>query len=66
MCLLSLQLRPSFVSFVFDFNTSLNDVAPVYPMLFPVYVKRNEKSELLINVFCMSSFFVLHPSDLVQ
>ena len=47
---------------MFDFNDSLNDVAPVSPMLFPVDVKRNEKSELLMDVFCVS-FFCLHPSD---
>ena len=34
--LLSLQLRSSFVSVVFDFNASLNDVAPVPPMALSV------------------------------
>ena len=34
--LLSSQLRLSFVSVVFDFNASLNDIVPVSPMLFPV------------------------------
>ena len=34
--LLSSQLRLSFVSVVFDFNTSLNDAAPVSPMLLSV------------------------------
>ena len=48
MCLLSLssQHRSSFVSVVFDFNDSLNDVAPVSPTLLPVDAMRNEKSEL--------------------
>ena len=41
----------SSVSVVFDFNASLNDIAPVSPTLFPVYVKRIKKSELLIYVF---------------
>ena len=42
MCLLLYSLhRLSSVSVVFDFNDSLNDVAPVYPMLLPVDV--NEK-----------------------
>ena len=41
--LLSSQLRLSFVSVVFDFNTSLNDVAPDSPMSLPVDVKRKEK-----------------------
>ena len=46
------------MSVVFDFNASLNDVAPVSPMLFPVDVMRMEKSELLMDVFCVS-FFLL-------
>ena len=29
-------LKLSFVSVVFDFNASLNDIAPVSPMSFPV------------------------------
>ena len=37
------------VSAVFDFNNSLNDVAPVSPMLLSVVVKRNEKNELLMD-----------------
>ena len=41
--LLSSQSRLSTVSVVFDFNASLNDVAPVYPMMLPVDVVRNEK-----------------------
>ena len=36
--LLPLQLRLSFVSVAFDFNASLNDIAPVSPMLLPVDV----------------------------
>ena len=47
------------MSVVFDFNDSLNDVAPVYPMLLSVDVKRKEKSELLMDVFCVSSFFII-------
>ena len=58
MCLLSFALPPrsSFVSVVFDFNDSLNDDAPVAPILFPVEMMRTEKSELLMDVFCVSSF----------
>ena len=38
MCiLLSSQLRSSLVSVVFDFNDSLNDVAPLFPISFSVY-----------------------------
>ena len=63
MPFLSSPLKLSFVSVVFDFNDSLNDVAPVPPILLSVYVLRNEKSELLMSVFCVSSFFCLHNSD---
>ena len=51
------------MSVVFDFNASLNDVAPVSPMVLPVDVMGKEKSELLMDVFCVSSFFCLHNSD---
>ena len=43
---------------MFDFNPSLNAVAPVSPIPLPVDVDRKEKSELLMNVFCVSSFFL--------
>ena len=45
MCAVSfvLQLRLSFVSVVFDFNASLNDVAPVSSILLPVDLMRKEK-----------------------
>ena len=55
--------RSNTVSVVFNFSDSLNDVASVFPMLFPVDKKRNEKSELLIDVICVSSFFCIHDSD---
>ena len=55
----------SFVSVVFDFNDSLNDVVPVYPILLSVDGKRKEKSDLLMDVICVS-FFCLHPSDRAQ
>ena len=44
------------MSVVFDFNDSLNDIAPVSPISFTVVVKRNEKSELLMDAICVSSF----------
>ena len=45
------------MSVVFDFNASLNDVAPVSPMLLPVDEIRKGKSELLMDVFlCLLSF----------
>ena len=61
--LLSSRLRLSFVSVVFDFNASLNDVAPLSPMLFSVYVKGKEKSDLLMDFFCVSSLLCLHYLD---
>ena len=66
MCVLyslSSLSRLSSVSVVFDFNDSLNDVVPVSPMLLPVDVMIIEKSDLLMDVFCVSSFFCLHNSD---
>ena len=51
---------------VFDFNDSLNDVAPVSLILLSVDVKRNEKGELLTDAICVSSFFCIHNSDQVQ
>ena len=58
MCvfLLSSQPRLSSVSVVFVFIASLNDVAPMFPILFPVDVIKIEKSDLLMDVFCVSSF----------
>ena len=54
-CILSYSLhRLSFFSVVFDFNTSLNDVAPVSSMLLPV--AKGKKNDLLMNVF--ECFFV--------
>ena len=55
MCVVSLSShsRSSFVSVVFDFNASLNDVAPVSPILFPVEFIRMEKSGLLMDVICV-------------
>ena len=64
--LLSLLQRASFVSVVFDFNASLNDVAPVSPMLLTVDVMRKGKGELLAHVFCVSSFFCLHNAERVS
>ena len=49
--LLSPLSRLSSVSVVFDFSDSLNDVAPLSPILLPFYAKRKEKSDLLIDVF---------------
>ena len=51
--LLCSRLRSSFVSVVFDFSASLNDVAPVSPMLFPVDLMRMEKSGLSVDAICV-------------
>ena len=42
--LLSSQIRLSFVSVVFDFNASLNDVTPVSPISSSVDLMKMEKS----------------------
>ncbi len=48
------------MSVVFDFNASLNDFVPVSPMPLPIDTMRMENSGLLMDVFCVSSFFCLH------
>ena len=50
------------MSVVFDFNDSLNDTAPVSPILLSVDDTKREKSELLMDVFCVS-FFCLHSPE---
>ena len=45
--------RLSSVSAVFDFNASLIDVAPVFPILFSVDERRMKKSGLLMEVICV-------------
>ena len=61
--LLSSPLRLSSVSVAFDFSASLNDVTPVSPILLSAYVIRKGLSDVLMNVFCVSSFFCLHPTE---
>ena len=41
---------------VFDFNASLSEAAPLSPILNPVYLKKMEKSGLLMNVIWVVSF----------
>ena len=53
----------SSVSVVLDFSASLNDDAPVSPILLSVDVTRKEKSSLFVNGFCVSSVFCLHNPD---
>ena len=57
-CLLYSQLRSSFMSAVFDFSASLNDVAPFSPILFPVGLMGIEKSGLLMDSICVFVSFV--------
>ena len=59
--LLTSRLRSSTVSVLFDFNASLNDVAPLSLILFPVDLMRTEKSGLFIMPFVC--FFSLHNKD---
>ena len=47
------------MSVVFDFSDPLNDVAPMFPISLSVDVKRDEKSDLLMDAFCVS-FFCIH------
>ena len=51
--LLYSRLRLSFVIDVFDFNASLNDFAPLSPMLFTVDMMRLKKSGLLMDTICV-------------
>ena len=46
---LVLHQMESSVSVVFDFNTSVNDTLPVYPILFPVDLMRTKKCGLLMD-----------------
>ena len=45
---------------MFDFNDSLNDVAPASPMPFTVDMNKNGNNELM-NVFCVSYFLLSSP-----
>ena len=48
------------MSVVFDFSASLNDVAPLSPMLLSVDLTRMEKSGLLIDVIYVSFLLSSH------
>ena len=58
--LLSSQSRSSFLSVVFDFNDSLNDVVPVYPILLSVDIKK--KKECIVDG-CHLCVLCLHNPD---
>ena len=61
--LLCWLVRLSFVSVVFDFNASLNDVAPVSSIMFPVELMRMKRVNWWWMTF-VCCFFCLHHSDL--
>ena len=52
VCFLCSQPKSSRVIVVFNFSASLNDVAPVFPMLLPVDLMII-KSKLLMNAVCV-------------
>ena len=55
--LLCPQLRLSFVSVLFDFNASLNDIVPVTPMKLPVDSMRIKKEWIVDGChLCVVSF----------
>ena len=61
-CVLFLLCSPprlSFVSVLFDFNASLNDVAPASPMKLPVDLMRMEKSGLCMDSTCVVFIFTV-------
>ena len=63
LCLLFSLRRMSSASVVFDFSASLSDVTPLSLIMLSVCVKKKkEKSGLLMDVLCVSSFFCLHFS----
>ena len=67
MCVLFLlysQPRSSSVSVVLDFSDSLNEVAPVFPIMLSVDVKRKEKSELFTDVICVSFFIFVFTTQI--
>ena len=59
--LLPLHSRLSFVSAEFDFNASLNDVAPVPSMLFTVYLRMEKGVDCLWISFVCCFFCTHHP-----
>ena len=48
---------------MFDFNASLNDTAPVSPILLSVDLMRKEKSGLLMDIIYACYFFCIHQTD---
>ena len=63
---LCLQLRSSFVSAVFDFSASLNDVTPLSPIRLSVYLMRKTWGGLLMDIIYACYFFCIHQTDQVE
>ena len=65
-CVVSLSSPPrsSTVSALFDFNASLNDAAPVSPMLFADEFNENGK-EWIVDGCHLCCFFCLHHPNRV-
>ena len=64
--LLPLPHRESWMSVVFDFSDSLNDVAPIPSIIFAVSVSRTEKGVNCWRKFLYVFFLYLHNQDRVQ
>ena len=63
--LLSSRSRLSSVSVVFDFNASLNDVAPLFLILFPVFFD-TRKSAFLMDIVCVLFFIFTSQIELSE
>ena len=59
-------LRSSFVSVVFDFNASLNDVAPLSPMLLSVELMRIEKELVAMDAICVLLLLITTQIELSE
>ena len=61
---LSSRLSSSIVSVVFVLSASLSDVAPVFPIQLSFYVAWIENGDLLMGVFCVSSFIIVFTTQM--
>ena len=60
------QIIFSAVSVVFDFNASLNDIAPISPMLLSVCFYENEKEWIIDGCHLCAVSFCVYNSDRVS
>ena len=63
--LLDSRFRFSSVSVVFDFNASVSDAAPMYPMLLSVYLMKMKKEWIIYGCHLCIVFLCVHLSDQV-